>query len=79
VLPRGVNAYEVTRFEFNWRVASHAGDYAQSTAFIARPAQTSEAFVDRGLTPCGGAYRIATPHECVGTPPLLMGNDIRGD
>jgi hypothetical protein len=69
-LPRGLRSSDVAAFDFNWRVASLVGDYAQSTAFVPRPPQGAEAFDDRGL-PCGGVYRISSPHECVGEPPLL--------
>jgi hypothetical protein len=68
-LPDGVRADDVTRFEFTWRVASTAGDYAQSTAFVRRPLTISDDLNDQGF-PCAGAYRAVTIQECVDGPPF---------
>lgn len=67
-LPAGLVAGDFARFDFNWHVASSAGDYAQSTAFIPLPPPASDVLNDRGLI-CNGMYRVSSIDECVGDAP----------
>jgi hypothetical protein len=68
-LPEGMRAHDVARFDFKWRVASAAGDYAQATAFVRRPVVSSDDLNDRGMS-CWGAYRTMTFDECINHPPF---------
>jgi hypothetical protein len=67
-LPSGVVASDVARFDFNWRVASASGDYAQSTPFMRTPLPASDSVNDRGYI-CDGLYRVSNINECVNAPP----------
>lgn len=77
-LRAGLAAHDLRGFEFNWRVESHVGDYAQSTAFVALAPKGADALLQRDQ-PCGAVYRIRDPHECVALPfdfPVMNPEDL---
>jgi hypothetical protein len=68
-LPANVATSDVAEFDFNWRVASAAGYYQQSTAFVPVPPPDTEDVSDR-FPSCNGV-RVSSLDECVDAAPPL--------
>jgi hypothetical protein len=65
-LPQGVGPNDVANFDFDWHVASPAGEYAMSTRFV--PSQA----VSSGLSDrFPGCFRGMTIDECAGPTPVM--------
>lgn len=68
-LPANTAASDVAEFDFNWRIASSAGYYRQSTRFLPVSPPDTEDVSDR-FPSCNGVH-VASLEECVDVAPPL--------